>query len=881
MELPDPLGSYAVLIGSSSYASPDLDDLPAVSRNLEDLGGLLEDPGVWGLPPDHITRVAEPSSSADLLDAVREAALRATDTLLVYYAGHGLVGPGDVDSLLLALPSSDPERPYTAVDFAHVRREVLGTRRKVNRVVILDCCYSGQAMTGGMNGGTNGPVTMTEQARIAGTYLLTACGPNRLAVAPPDEPHTAFTGELIRALSDGLPGAGPLIGAAELYEHVLGELRAKGRPIPQQRLSNTGRDLVLARNRHGLSGGTPAAAPAPRADRPPVADRFRVLLRAQPRRIAEYTERLRPTDPATAAELLELAAGTRPAQEAASLAHLLRRQGRDPEAQAVLTTLGTRRSPADLVTVVRALEALDDGEDVERLLRTVAGRAPEDVAAVLHPLYEDEAATADALLAAAIGTLETTEAVLGLAGALWSAQLDEQATRVLAAPSFSSPQEALRLADALRSIGRVDEALDLSLRWLPAAGEDSSGLIRVLRIADEAGRTAETDVLLRAAADAVRTVRDLAGLCDALWTAGMGDRAERLLASVSDELDPTQVVALAEQLHAEGHDAALRPLFEQAATARPVEEIPALVDALRTMGRPLDAEALVKGVSARRSAASVAALLDLLDTDGAPQDSARVLASVSGDILLQARLIRSLATMSRSRDTLLDQLCGTTVVELPDLLGTLHEAGEHEVAVLVLRRLAQTDPERAVRQLPQLRTARMPVDQKVLHTFLEASGRPMEGLSAPTVRSLIGGGAWSLGQVAVIAILSHAGLTAQVEEVLEEYSRQRSTDESVELLRILETRGHGNHAQAVVRGARWMFPELFMGFVRSLDEAGLREYALYALENASTRLSHDQRRELAESLGVPAPELPDPPPDPPPTGGRLLDRFRRRQDLRP
>ncbi|WP_411111444.1 caspase, EACC1-associated type [Streptomyces sp. c-19] len=873
MELPDPLGSYAVLIGSSSYESPDLEDLPAVSRNLEDLGRLLEDPGVWGLPPDHVTRVAEPSSPAQLLDAVREAARRATDTLLVYYAGHGLVGPGEVDSLLLALPSSDPERPYTSVDFANVRREVLDAGRKVNRVVILDCCYSGQAMTGGMNG----PVTMAEQARITGTYLLTACGPNRLAVAPPDEPHTAFTGELIRALSGGLPGAGPLIGATELYEHVTGELRAKGRPIPQQRLSNTGRDLVLARNRHGLPGGATPAAPPPPAARPAVPDRFRVLLRSQPRRIAEYTERLRSTEPATAAELLELAAGTRPAQEAAALAHLLRRQGRDPEARAMLTTVGTRRSPADLVTVVRALRALDDGEDVERLLTTVAGRAPEDVAAVLRPLYEDEAGVADALLAAAIGTLGTTEAVLGLAGALWSAQLDEQATRVLAAPSFSSPQEAVRLADALRSIGRVDEALDLSLRWLPAVAEDSAGLVRVLRIADEAGRTAATDELLRAAADAASTVRDLAGLCDALWTAGMGDRAERLLTFVSGELDTAEVVALAELLHAEGHDGALRPLFERAAAARPVEQLPALVDALRTMGRPLDAEALVKGTAARRSAASVAALLALLDTDGAPQDSARVLTAVSGDILLQARLIRSLHTVSRPRDALLDQLCGTTGVEFTDLLGTLHEAGEHEVAVLVLRRLAQTDPERAARQLPRLRTARMPVDQKVLHTFLETSGRPMEGLSAPTVRSLVVGGTWSLDQVDVIAVLSYAGLTAQVEEVLEEYSRQPSPNEVRELLQILETRGHRNHAQAVVRGARWMFPELFMGFVRSLHEAGMRELARYALENASTRLSNTQRRELAESLGVPAPELPDPPPDPPPTvGPRLLDRFRRR-----
>ncbi|MGA5197638.1 caspase, EACC1-associated type [Streptomyces exfoliatus] len=876
MELPDPLGSYAVLIGSSSYESPDLEDLPAVSRNLEDLGRLLEDPGVWGLPPDHVTRIAEPSSPVHLLDAVREAARRATDTLLVYYAGHGLVGPGEVDSLLLALPSSDPERPYTSVDFANVRREVLDAGRKVNRVVILDCCYSGQAMTGGMNG----PVTMAEQARITGTYLLTACGPNRLAVAPPDEPHTAFTGELIRALSDGLPGAGPLIGATELYEHVTAELRAKGRPIPQQRLSNTGRDLVLGRNRHGLPGGTTAAAPTPRATRLSVSHQYGELLRSQPRRIAEYTGQLQVTDRATAAELLELAAGNRPAQEAAALAHLLRRQGRGREAEAVLTTIGTRRSPADLVTVVRALRALDEGEDVdedvERLLRTVANRAPEDVAAALRPLYDEEAATADALLAAAIDTLGTTEAVLGLAGALWSAQLDEQATRVLAAPSFSSPQEAVRLADALRSIGRVDEALDLSLRWLPDTAGESAGLIRVLRLADEAGRPAQADELLRAAADAASTVRDLARLCDALWTAGMGDRAERILTLASGGLDTAEVVALAEQLHAQGHDGALRPLFEQAATARPVKQIPALVEALRAMGRPLDAEALVKGIPARRSAASVAALLALLDRDGAPQDSARVLAAVSGDVLLQARLIRALHDVSRPRDALLDELCATADADFPEMLGALHKAAEHEVAIRVLHRLAQTAPERAEQQLPRLRTARMPVDQKALHTILETSGRPVEGTSAPTVRSLTAGGTWSLDQIDVIAVLSHAGLTAQVEKALEEYSRQRSTTQVIELLQALETRGHRNHAQAVVRGARWMFPELSMGFVRSLHEAGLRELARYALENASARLTFAQRRELAESLGIPAP-LPDPPPDPPQPGGpRLLDRFRRR-----
>lgn len=99
-------------------------------------------------------------------------------------------------------------------------------------------------------GGAGRAVQMAEQTRIAGSYLLTASSATRQSQSPPGETYTAFTGELIRLLESGLPDAGELIEATHVYEHLYGELRAKGRPLPQQRLSNTGRTLVFARNRH-------------------------------------------------------------------------------------------------------------------------------------------------------------------------------------------------------------------------------------------------------------------------------------------------------------------------------------------------------------------------------------------------------------------------------------------------------------------------------------------------------------------------------------------------------------------------------------------------------------------------------------------------------
>ncbi|MER5935364.1 caspase family protein [Streptomyces sp. NPDC002054] len=875
MELADPHGSYAVLIGSTRYEDPALEDLPAVAANLEDLGRLLEDPTVWGLPPEHCTRLVDPSSPAVLLDAVRAAAQRATDTLLVYYAGHGLVAP-EVDGLLLALPSSDPERPYSSVDFASLRREVLGAGRRVNRMVILDCCYSGQALTGGMSGS----VTMAEQARIAGTYLLTACAANRQALSPPGEAHTAFTGELIRVLDQGLAGAGPLIGTPDLYDHLLGELRAKERPLPQQRLSNTGRTLAIARNRHGTHGRLSASA----ADAPAraVPERLREMLRAQPRLIAEHAARLRVTDPAAAGELLALAAGTRPAQEAAALVCLLHEQGRVDEADTVLHTIGAERAPLDLASIVPALHAMDDEEDVGRLLSAVAvRRTPEDIAGTVRLLHENghgNGADADFLLTAAIGTLRTTEAVLGLAGAMWSAQLDDQANLVLRAPSVSSPQETARLADALRSIGRVEEALDLYLQILPVVTQDPAALVRVLRVADEAGRAAEG--LVRTAVEAAPAVRDLAGLCDALWTAGMADRAWQTLSFASGRLATEDIVTLAELLHAQGHDDAVLHLFGQAALHHPVAATPELVAALRTMGRPLDAGALLAD-AANRPTEQVAELLALLYDQGAVRDRARVWDALPEGLVERGRLLRLLHTAHRRPcGDLMDGLCRLPGEEFTGALRTLRENGEHDAANLLLRRLAQTAPKQAVEYQDPFRFQQMTLaDRIMLHALLAAFGGWV-GVepSRNVVEILVASERRSLDQrVAAMAALSEAGLSGRVEELLADSTRHQQHAEVVRLLGHLEARGLTAAARAVVRGAEWMHAELYRDFVRAIEQAGLRDLAVYAVECAPDRLTVAQRRKLAEILGVPAPDVPDGDPTVlPPAPQRLRDRLRRR-----
>ncbi|MGW7610963.1 caspase, EACC1-associated type [Streptomyces sp. NPDC054766] len=246
--LPDPTASRAVLIGVSRYTV--LEPLPAVANNLPALARALTSPTSWNLPARHCTVVAEPDTSRDMLDPVKEAAEATSDTLLVYFAGHGLLdGRGE---LFFGLPSSVQGRSYTGVTYQALR-EIITDCAARRFVIVLDCCMSGRAL--GLMGGED---LLADQAEIDGSYLLAAAPENGRALAPPGETHTAFTGELLNTLQHGIPGRPRELDLNTVYHHLRSELAAKGRPTPQKRDRNTAGRLVLARNQ----AYRPATAPA-------------------------------------------------------------------------------------------------------------------------------------------------------------------------------------------------------------------------------------------------------------------------------------------------------------------------------------------------------------------------------------------------------------------------------------------------------------------------------------------------------------------------------------------------------------------------------------------------------------------------------------------
>jgi hypothetical protein len=249
--LPKPDRSSAILIGSASYADPDLANIPAVANNVADLALAIDRTRHGGFDPTRIHRFDNPGwPDVGTIAAIAED---TTDTLLVYFAGHGVV---EADGeLYLCLASSQRSRAmYTALSYDKVRRLFLDSPA-VNGVVILDCCYSGRAIEW-----LSEDTAPSGQLDVAGTYVLTATSATRPAHVPNGGKNSTFTGALLAILHSGTDGGDELLRLTEIYPRLRSRLVAAGFPAPRQRGTDAIGNLALTRN--------PAWQPAPTTEEP-------------------------------------------------------------------------------------------------------------------------------------------------------------------------------------------------------------------------------------------------------------------------------------------------------------------------------------------------------------------------------------------------------------------------------------------------------------------------------------------------------------------------------------------------------------------------------------------------------------------------------------
>ncbi|MDT0444048.1 caspase, EACC1-associated type [Streptomyces johnsoniae] len=274
MAIPDPRKSRAVVVGIGDYAHDDLATMPAAATGASHLAGLLRDLSVWGLPQDHVTVLGAETSGVRILTAVKDAAVATEETLLVYFAGHGLRDLGG--HLYLALADADPDYPQLGTLPYLQLRDLMrqSGHRARHRVTVLDCCYSGIA--GGMSP-TAAPSrdelahALDERAHANGAdeeehgqgedghgdghgdsygdCVLTSAPAESRSFVRPGASFPEFTGELITTLGAGITGAGSLISLESTWLRVRDRMRSRGSPEPQHFAQNNATRHIHFHNR--------------------------------------------------------------------------------------------------------------------------------------------------------------------------------------------------------------------------------------------------------------------------------------------------------------------------------------------------------------------------------------------------------------------------------------------------------------------------------------------------------------------------------------------------------------------------------------------------------------------------------------------------------
>ncbi|MFC3455529.1 caspase, EACC1-associated type [Amycolatopsis speibonae] len=605
--LPDPRKSRAVLVGVSEYAT--LEELPGVANNIEALNRAMTDPELWGLPEEHCVALLNPESPDEVMEAVHQAASEATDALLFYYAGHGLLD--NRFELYLAMPGSDNERLYRSVRYDDIRREVVGTALSCyGKVVLLDCCYSGRAL-GGMGGSVD---DLADQARVDGTYVMTATAETRKALAPPGERYTAFTGTLVDKLTRGLPDGPELLDMETLFHHMKADLQARHFPVPQQRSRNDGAAITLVRNRWSagrttVERSTPSARVLPQ---PPAG--FEAFLRRRPSDVYAEVQTLRAHEQDEIAEqLLVACAVLRPDQEVAAIVGLLRRSGATADVVKVLMAV-SRRPPDEVLRILDALYDTELSGEAALLLHEAGHGSVRDAAALAHLLQDGgRAGELVRLLDAALDSAQASSSLIDLVNALWVAGLREEVDSLIGRTVTRLPAPAvLALADELRSVGREGAAFGLYAASAEAMVSRPPDVVAQLCHAmAEAGRPADGDKVAKAVIDSTTESGDFLAIALAFWETGQEQHAERVLTRAAKVLRNDAVIALVAELRVHGHDDAAHRFCSRAMLNRSAQSIQEIIAELREEGWPVLAKNLLDEVTAQASVATVAELLAL------------------------------------------------------------------------------------------------------------------------------------------------------------------------------------------------------------------------------------------------------------------------------
>jgi Caspase domain len=220
-----------------------------VRNNIEGLKRLFTDPDIAGIPEDNILIIQDKPNASDIATQIADSANMATDTLIFYYAGHGLIGRQQSTLHLAVQDTTDRRVDYNAISIDDIKQAIAESPAS-KKIMILDCCFSGRGIE--IMGGEDSLIRASID--LKGTYAIASAPATKAAAAPKGEKYTTFTGELINLIEKGIDNGKDGITLEEVYQNLRRALNGRpGVPLPERVNFRDLDQLVICRNKKAKS----------------------------------------------------------------------------------------------------------------------------------------------------------------------------------------------------------------------------------------------------------------------------------------------------------------------------------------------------------------------------------------------------------------------------------------------------------------------------------------------------------------------------------------------------------------------------------------------------------------------------------------------------
>ena len=213
---------HLISIGISAYSDP-ANNLDFPDKDAGELSAILRHSLGGKLTYDLLLRDSEATQigirTALGSDELKNA--KAGDTLIVYYSGHGgLVQDNSNAEAYLAPYDTSENLAVSGISTTEIKSLLDGLGHS-NKILLLDCCYSGGANTKSVSRVKHKDLksikAFQNQSYAEGTFVFTACKEDETAIEVSDLKHGLFTYELIEEL---VKSRGETVALSSLHDPV-------------------------------------------------------------------------------------------------------------------------------------------------------------------------------------------------------------------------------------------------------------------------------------------------------------------------------------------------------------------------------------------------------------------------------------------------------------------------------------------------------------------------------------------------------------------------------------------------------------------------------------------------------------------------------------